>query len=58
VLDNVTNPRFNSEVAKALQEFMGHKKPYVRAAALFGVFDLLKVILAGADRSSGRHLKV
>jgi hypothetical protein len=57
-LDNVTNTGFSPEGVKALGEFVLHNKPYVRAAALFGATDMLKVILNGTERKSNRSFPI
>ena len=53
-LDNVTNTGFNSEGVKALGEFVKHNKPFVRAVALFGASDMLKIVFNSTERNSNR----
>jgi len=58
VMDNVTNTHFNPDTVKALGEFMAHNKSYVKAAAVFGASDMLKIVLKGGERASQRQLQI
>lgn len=56
-LTDVTQIGFNKEVIAALQEYALHNKPYVKAAAIVGITELLKNVEESIQKASARQLK-
>ena len=57
-LTNVTDMRFNEDVASRMKEFTAHNKPYVRTAAVVGVAGIKKIIFGAVEMFSRRKLHV
>jgi hypothetical protein len=55
-LTDVTDARFNDEVAREMKVFTAHNRPYVRAAAVVGVTGLKRIIFEAVIAFSGRKL--
>ena len=55
-LTNVTDMRFNENVAQHMKEFTAHNKPYVKAAAVIGVLGIKKILFDAAMMFSRRRL--
>jgi len=54
VITNVTNIRFDSEMATSIREYAAHNTPYVKASALVGVSGLQKIIVQAVKKFTGR----
>ena len=54
VITNVTNIRFDSEMANSMREYASHNTPYVKASALVGVSGLQKIIVQAVKKFTGR----
>jgi hypothetical protein len=54
VITNVTNIRFDSEMANSMREYAAHNTPYVKASALVGVSGLQKIIVQAVKAFTGR----
>lgn len=53
-LVNVRDSRYDTRVARALQELARHNKPFVVASAVVGLSGLQRVILSAVMRATGR----
>lgn len=53
-LVTVKNSRFDTRIAKAVQELARHNKPFVLASAIVGLSGLQRVILTAVMRATGR----
>jgi hypothetical protein len=53
-LVNVKDSRFDTRIARALQELARHNKPFVLASAIVGLSGLQRVILSAVMRATGR----
>jgi hypothetical protein len=51
---NVKDSRFDTRIARALQELPRHNKPFVLASAIVGLSGLQRVILSAVMRATGR----
>lgn len=54
MITNVTNARFNREMAELFKEYASHNTPYVKASALVGVSGIQKVVLTAVKTLTGR----
>jgi hypothetical protein len=54
VITNVTNIRFDTEMANGIKDYAAHNTPYVKASALVGVAGLQKVIVQAVKKFTGR----
>lgn len=54
MITNVTNVRFNSEMAQLFKDYAAHNTPYVKASALVGISEIQKVILSTVKTLTGR----
>ncbi len=57
VLTDVTDARFNQEVAARMKEFTAHNKPFIRGSAVLGVTGLKKIIFDAINSFSGRNIR-
>jgi len=53
-LVTVQDSKFDTRIAKAVQELARHNKPYVLASAIVGLSGLQRVILSAVMRVTGR----
>ncbi len=53
-LDIVTDAHYDLKTVQALKEFTVHNKPYVKAVAVVGVGDLMKIVFNGVQKYSKR----
>lgn len=53
-LVTVQDSKFDTRIAKAVQELARHNKPYVLASAIVGLSGLQRVILTAVMRATGR----
>lgn len=53
-LVNVRDARFDTRIARALQDLARHNKPFVLASAVVGLAGLQRVILQAVMRATGR----
>jgi hypothetical protein len=53
-LVTVQDSKFDTKIAKAVQELARHNKPYVLASAIVGLSGLQRVILTAVMRATGR----
>jgi len=53
-LVTVQDSKFDTKIAKAVQELARHNKPYVLASAIVGLSGLQRVILSAVMRVTGR----
>lgn len=53
-LVTVKDSKFNTRIAKAVQELARHNKPFVLASAIVGLSGLQRVILTAVMRATGR----
>jgi len=53
-LVNVKDSRYDTRVARALQDLARHNKPFVAASAVVGLSGLQRVILSAVMRATGR----
>lgn len=54
MITNVSNVRFNSEMAELFKSYADHNTPYFKASALVGVSGMQRVILTTVKKLTGR----
>jgi hypothetical protein len=54
VITNVTDTRFDTEIANMIKEYAQHNTPYIRASSVVGVSGWAKVILTAVKAVTGR----
>lgn len=54
VVTNVTNTRYDTEIAKIFTDYVKHNTPYVKASAVVGLSGLQKIILTIIKTATGR----
>jgi hypothetical protein len=57
-LTDTRGARFDSEVSKAINEYVEHNKPYVKAGTVVGITGLQKVLYTSAMVVTGRALRI
>ncbi len=57
-MTDVTNAHYDMTLVQSLKELTQHNKPYVRAASVVGIEGLMKVILTGVEKFSGRKFSI
>lgn len=55
VVTNVTNTRYDTEIAKIFTDYVKHNTPYVKASAVVGLSGLQKIILTIIKTATGRN---
>jgi len=55
VITNVSNTRFDTEIANLIKEYAEHNTPYVRASSVVGVTGWQKIILTTIKAVTGRN---
>jgi len=57
-MTDVTNAHYDMSLVQSLKELTQHNKPYVKAAAVVGIEGMMKVILTGVEKFSGRKFSI
>jgi trimethylamine:corrinoid methyltransferase-like protein len=54
IITNVTNIRFDTEMANSIKKYAEHNTPYVKASAIVGLSGLQKIIYMAVKTITGR----
>jgi len=57
-MTDVTNAHYEMTLVQALKALSQHNKPNVKAASVVGIEGLMKVILTGVEKFSGRKFSI